>query len=208
MTNELAELIATSLAFVNQHPAHDLNLGYRQAIWKTLNKTDTGESTSIGHQRRTILAIDTVRFVLPIWQDVFPNDDMPEQILKEAMLVMQGKIEEEDALKNLNDYYEYVHTLMLRSKSMATAVAYAAIKALEVAISDEIFDEDEIDYNITDKEDFECNDTTFFAAVAYANGPVWEIMAALIPDSLKRKEVWEWWLTSAVPKVYKTASYI
>ncbi|MFB2983619.1 hypothetical protein [Microseira sp. BLCC-F43] len=36
ITFELEKLIADALSSVHYHPQHDLNLGYRQAIWSAL----------------------------------------------------------------------------------------------------------------------------------------------------------------------------
>lgn len=83
---------------------------------------------------------------------------------------------------------------------MAATVGFAAVQALTTAVVDEFFDPDEIELNLTDSEEFESNDASFHAAVAYANGPVWEIDASPAPNSEKRRRFWEWWLTEAVPK--------
>ncbi|HBE21460.1 MAG TPA: hypothetical protein DDW51_28675 [Cyanobacteria bacterium UBA11367] len=46
------------------------------------------------------------------------------------------------------------------------------------------------------------NNASFFAACAYANGPVWQIKSGK-SDSTKRQEFWEWWLTQAVPAAWE-----
>ncbi|MBW4506868.1 MAG: hypothetical protein KME64_10195 [Scytonematopsis contorta HA4267-MV1] len=61
---------------------------------------------------------------------------------------------------------------------------------------DEEFEQDDINYDLTDADvDAYESDSSFWAAAAYANGPVWEPMS----DATKRLEFWDWWLTTAVP---------
>ncbi|NJK69605.1 MAG: hypothetical protein HC941_26545 [Microcoleus sp. SU_5_3] len=86
--------------------------------------------------------------------------------------------------------------------SMAFTVGCAAAQALNTAIEDEIFDPDGIDYNLTDNQDTEGNDASFFAACACANGPIWQIKSGK-SDSSKRQEFWEWWLMQAVTAAWE-----
>ncbi|NJK69604.1 MAG: hypothetical protein HC941_26540 [Microcoleus sp. SU_5_3] len=92
----LEKLIADALSSVHHHPQHDLNLGYRQAIWAALE----ADNDNLGHQRRAFLANLTVRHVLPIWHQTFPQDDRPQHILIEAEQVIAGTINKEVAQKD------------------------------------------------------------------------------------------------------------
>jgi hypothetical protein len=56
---------------------------------------------------------------------------------------------------------------------------------------------------LNDYQDIEGNDATFFAACAYANGPVWKTISGE-GNATKRLEFWEWWLTQAVPNAWLT----
>ena len=49
-----------------------------------------------------------------------------------------------------------------------------------------------------DLQDIEDNDTTFFAAAAFANRPWWPTRGST-PDAAARREFWLWLLTEAVP---------
>lgn len=208
---KLQQFINEALTAVRTHPQHDLNLGYRQAIWAMLepraNTYLARNSLNIktaGHRRRSCLAILAIRNVLPIWKQEFPNDKMPEHILSEAQKVINRLGSAGAALKGFDDYWEYAEEVASHSKSMAIAVGYGAALALLTAIDDENFSPDEINVHLTDSQEFDCNDASFFAAVAYANGPCWDIVANPKPDSAKRRQFWEWWLTKAVPAAWQS----
>ena len=204
----LLQLIDEAVHAVRAHPQHDLNLGYRQAIWAALGAVadDPSEVKTIGHRRRSFLANLTICHVLPIWKQQFPNDQTPERILTEAEMVLNGYVGDETALEDFDDYWEYGQELAANSKSMAVAVEMGATIALLTAIEDENFDPDCIDYRTTDSQEFDSNDASFFAAVAYANGPIWQIVAQPKSDSAKRQQFWEWWLTEAVPRTWQMYS--
>lgn len=192
--SELQKLIAKALESVRHHPQHDLNLGYRQAIWAALES----DNNNSGHKRRAFLANLTVRHVLPIWHQTFPHDDRPQLILAQAEQVIAGSIKKEIAQKDSERFWQEMQQLGYNDSTMAFTVGCAAAQALNSAIEDEIFDPDDIDYNLTDNQDTEGNDASFFAACAYANGPIWQTKSGK-SDSTKRQEFWEWWLTQAVP---------
>lgn len=194
----LEKLIADALSSVHHHPQHDLNLGYRQAIWAALE----ADNDNLGHQRRAFLANLTVRHVLPIWHQTFPQDDRPQHILIEAEQVIAGTINKEVAQKDSERFWQEMQQLGYNDSSMAFTVGCAAAQALNTAIEDEIFDPDGIDYNLTDNQDTEGNDASFFAACACANGPIWQIKSGK-SDSSKRQEFWEWWLMQAVTAAWE-----
>jgi len=205
---ELRKLIEEALKSVRCHPQHDLNLGHRQAIWAALGPSRHTQKTmgNEGHKRRVLLAVLAVRHVLPIWHQVWPDDQTPPRILAYVSQVMKGKMSQKAALRDIDRFWEYIDLLGSQTKNMAAAVGFAAVQALTTAVVDEFFDPDEIELNLTDSEEFESNDASFHAAVAYANGPIWEIDASPAPNSEKRQQFWEWWLTEAVPKSWKSIS--
>ncbi|WP_127082901.1 Imm5 family immunity protein [Dulcicalothrix desertica] len=47
----------------------------------------------------------------------------------------------------------------------------------------------------------EGNDSSFFAACAYADGAVWKTVSGE-QNPIKRLEFWNWWLTQAVPAAW------
>ncbi|BAZ15341.1 hypothetical protein NIES4071_72130 [Calothrix sp. NIES-4071] len=192
--SELQNLIQEANKSLSSHPQHDLNLGYRHAIWVVFGDT--------GHLRRTVLALSTVRHVLPIWNRRFPNDDRPQQILNLAEKVISGDVSKAFAEKESQKFWREMQQLGYEDSGMAFTVGCAAVASLDTAIVDENFDLDEIDFNLTDNRDIEGNDAAFFAACAYANGAVWETVSGR-GDSAKRLEFWSWWLNVAVPNAWK-----
>jgi Immunity protein Imm5 len=187
--SKLQNLIQEALESVYRHPQHDLNLGYRHAIWAVFGDN--------GHLRRTALAISTVRHVFPIWNQKFINDDRPQQVLMLAEKVISGDVSKAFAEKESQKFWREMQQLGYDDSGMAFTVGCAAVASLDTAIFDENFDPDEIDFNLTDNRDTEGNDAAFFAACAYANGAVWETISGK-SDSAKRLEFWLWWLNVAV----------
>lgn len=190
----LQNLIQQALESVYRHPQHDLNLGYRHAIWAAFGDN--------GHLRRTAIAVSTVRHVLPIWNRRFKNDDRPQQVLTLAEKVISGDVSKAEAEKESQNLWREMQQLGYDNSSMAFTVGCAAVASLDTAIFDENFDRDEIDFNLTDNRDTEGNDAAFFAACAYANGAVWETVSGK-SDSAKRLEFWSWWLNVAVPTAWE-----
>jgi hypothetical protein len=202
--SRLKQLIQEALESVHHHPQHDLNLGYRQAIWLALESEhdDIGIKNNLGYTRRALLAIFTVRHVLPIWCQAFPNDDTPQRILAMAEKVIHGKISKEIAELESDLVVKQIEQLGYNSDGMEFTVGYSAVAALNTAVSDENFDPEHIDYSISDNLDVEGNDASFFAAAAYSNGPIWKTQSN--SDSAKRREFWEWWLMQAVPLAWES----
>jgi Immunity protein Imm5 len=192
--SQLQGLIENALESVYHHPQHDLNLGYRHAIWAVFGDN--------GHIKRTALALSTVRHVLPIWNRRFPHDDRVEIILALAEKVASGDVSQAFAEKESQKFWREMQQLGYEDSGMAFTVGCAAVTALDSAIFDENFDQDEIDFNLTDNRDIEGNDTAFFAACVYANGAVWETVSGKV-DSGKRLEFWSWWLNIAVPNAWE-----
>jgi hypothetical protein len=194
--SRLQNLIQEALESVYRHPQHDLNLGYRHAIWAAFGDN--------GHNRRTALAVSTVRHVLPIWYRKFSGDDRPQQIINLAEKVISGDVSRTFAEKESQKFWQEMQQLGYNDSSMAFTVGCAAVASLDTAIFDENFDDCEIDLNLTDNQDAEGNDTAFFAACAYANSAVWETVSGLA-DSRRRLEFWSWWLNVAVSRAWDAA---
>ncbi len=195
--SRLQNLIQLAIESVYRHPQHDLNLGYRHAIWAAFGDN--------GHKKRTALAISTVRHVLPIWNQKFRLDDRPQQILTLASKVISGDISQYSAEKYCQTMWREMQQLGYDDSGMAFTVGCAAVASLDTAIRDENFDPDDIDFSLTDNRDIEGNDAAFFAACAYANGAVWETISGK-SDNSKRLEFWSWWLNVAVENAWETVA--
>jgi hypothetical protein len=196
----LDEVIEKALTAVGRHPKHDLDLGYRHAIWANLESaTDkTIQGKTVGARRRLLLAILSARKVLPLWEKVEPYDKTPHQCLAKAERSMFEDIEtlQDDYIAAISilDNLPYEPTLM---------AGYSAVKTLATAIWDERFNVNEIDYSLTNEDlDPDYTDSALFASCAYADGSIWEEGS----NPNKRRRFWEWWLIEAVPKAWHSFS--
>jgi len=196
----LRRITKDALVAVRRHPKHDLNLGYRCAIWAALGLSTSKAMNKSGHKRRTILAMLTVKRVLPIWDRAFPNDKTPHRILNKVEQILKGTANVQIAARDVDRYWTFMDNLAYKTdNNKSVMVGYSAVKALTTALWDIQFDFKNVDYNLTDADiDPYDNDAAFAAAIAYANGSIWEPKA----DASKRQEFWEWWLTEAVSEAW------
>lgn len=200
LPSSLEKIIEDALIAIQHQPAHDLNLGYRQAIWAALGpgekRADVKDTT--GHNRRTTLAVHTARHVLSVWERVWPQDDTPRRLLYEAEQVRDGVLEPARAREHATAFWTWLDDALAEYEDHLPAIyaGSSAVLALRVAIRDEHFDPDDIDYARTDAdlEPYD-SDPAFFAAAAYANGSIWDSES----NAGKRYDFWKWWLTEAVP---------
>lgn len=203
----LIQAIEWAHVAVRKHPQHDLSLGYRQAIWAAMGprQRPSAAVNPVGLERRTTLAVEATRHVLPIWQQRFPNDTTPQQILDEVDRLLDGQVTIQQATDDRGNFWEYFDELVYQDEdnTNAASVGTAAVQALSAAIFDEDFPANNIDYQRVDKgtDPYEL-DASFYAAAAYAGGAVWEETSS----SAKRREFWEWWLNEAVPSAYMAIS--
>jgi hypothetical protein len=193
----LNEIIEQALIAVRAHPQHDLELGYRQAIWAALEAPTDGteEAKNIGRKRRLLLAILSAKHVLPIWEKMRPDDTIPHNLLTKAERSLFEKVE--SLLDDFSVFATYMNNINYEPAVMA---GESAAMTLSTALWDEKFDPANIDYNLTNADlDPDYSDAALLASVAYANGSIWEPSS----DPEKRCKFWEWWLTEAVPMAWQ-----
>jgi|SRR5579871_1340328 len=195
----LQNSIENGLHYLKNDPDGELNLGRREAIWKLFGPTAQDARVTVGHKRRFRLAELTLNHVLPIWTKAFPDDDTPQRALKEAKHWIEHRPSNEHVEKQTGSYWDHLDELANQTNDMAVGVGYAAAQLLETALDDEPFDPEDLDIEATDHKEFAMNDTTFFAAAAYADG----MTSNREGDPKKRREFWEWWLREAVPQAWK-----
>jgi hypothetical protein len=206
LPDPLIEAIKVAQKAMLQNPQYNLNLGYRHSIWAALGPRANSSQGSkrFGLQRRATLAILSARHVIPIWEGAGLNDDTPHRILIEAEQVLNGTVDVQTADRDFGEFWTYMDNLASKFEdSRPVMVGYSAAKALLTALFDEKFDPFHIDYDLTDADvDPYDSDAAFAAAVAYADGSIWN------PDSssTKRREFWEWWLSEAVPTAWSSVS--
>lgn len=201
----LQQKIEKAKVALHRHPQLDLNLGYRQAIWKALDFNGELESIKLGHKRRTLLAIITASRVLDTWENIWWQDDTPHCLLGAARLLLAQKIEPSQARAYRNEMWAKLENIASDPDyqgfeyQKAIAAGLSAISALSTALDDEAFDRERIDEDLTDADtDAYESDSSFWAAIAYA-GATWEANG----DRNQRREFWQWWLTEAINNAWR-----
>lgn len=196
----LERLINESLSIVDNHPQHDLPLGYRHAIYAKLGPRLGTCQDRTAHQRRTVLAFLTVRHVLPLWEQARPYDKTPHEILSQVEQILEGTGDRKSVQKEAGAYWTYMDNLAFESEEQSYLdIGYAAVGALYTACGDEEFDATAIDYSLTDEDvDAYEHDAVFAAAADYAGGATWQPES----DAGKRREFWHWWLKEALPAAW------
>lgn len=191
--NTLDEIIEKALTSVRSHPRHDLELGYRQAIWAALESSPG--NGDVGRKRRLLLAILSAKHVLPLWEKLRPDDNLPHRCLAKAEQSLFDRIE---ALED--DYMAAIQIIDDLEYEPVIAAGHCAVETLSTTLWDERFDPTNIDYSLTNEDlDPDYDDPALIASYAYANGSIWEESS----NDHKRLEFWEWWLTEAVLKAWQ-----
>jgi hypothetical protein len=154
---KLKNILNDALKAVENHSQHDLNWGYREAILVEMGPEDEymSEAVTEGHKRRAVLAIMTARHVLSLWNKEFRNNKA-ELILAEAEQVLNRAIDLNKSLKNSLEYWDEIHYLAADS-DITVCAGLSAVRVLDVALDDENFDPENIDYSKTDNRDLTDN---------------------------------------------------
>jgi hypothetical protein len=91
LTNELKTSVAEARVYLVKHA--ELSLAPRINILRAFGKKNENRAK----QRRVNLAILCVNKVLPLWNDIYPDNDLPQQFLELIKQVMAGQVSEEKA---------------------------------------------------------------------------------------------------------------
>jgi hypothetical protein len=138
----------------------------------------------------------TVQKVLPLWQAVFPNDDVPHKALETSVSYLQGCLTESDIKVQLSSVWEHCDALCWRhaDSQNVIAVGYAAAQVIREAASERHFGCDSSGKEASDSEVSPLDhDAAFCASIAYAGGAP----TTSTSDGAKRLEFWLWWLRAA-----------
>jgi len=206
LPQSLRSVVDDARAAVAGRPRHNLNLGYRRAIWAVFGPPmDSVTLTpTTGTKRRVALATLTARHVLPAWEGTWPDDRTPHHILDAAQGVLQGTHPREAARANRDRFWDRLEKLGHGDADIKvlSCAGYSAIATLNAALRDELFDPARIDYDVGDGAvDPYQSDAAYFAAIACAHGPV----RSSSSDADKRRQFWTWWLDEAVPAAWDVA---
>jgi hypothetical protein len=187
----LLEVIKNATKYVERDSQNHLVLGYRQKIWSQFGprlNSKTPDSKK-AHKKRTYLALQAFKKVLPFWVKKWPKDRLALNIFLEIEQFLDGKIQ-------IKDFRAQELMTEMDNKGVVDGaecfeimVGYCGVAAMQVAIFDEDFDEDNID--VLQKEPFDAFDfdTAFIAEKVYSKGET---------DNRARKEFWQWYLNQAV----------
>lgn len=213
----LRDVMALGLRQVREHPAHHLELGYRQLVWEALGPTlDRSQPYGgKGHHRRTVLDRQAAEHALPIWDAAWPkdmrsetvDDTAPREVLAMARQTLVGPGDDgaisTQILYLWTDYDEACHIAADEHIEHSTPlVLLATIKALMRAWNDMEFAPGRIAVSATDgHQGYHVTDAAYDASVAYAGGLPWDTEA----NHERRREFWDWWLLVALPAAWDAA---
>ncbi|MDP9315984.1 MAG: Imm5 family immunity protein [Chloroflexota bacterium] len=198
LSKPLEHVLRLATAALAQHPHHDLNIGYRHAIYHVLGlpRDRPHGPMTIGQKRRIHLALMTVRQVLPRWEALHPTDRRPHRLLHATEALLLGTTADLDDI--LPDFFDLFY-----ADTAGDEIGLAATWALHVARADNEWTPTHINYDLNDSQlSGPEHDTAFFAAIAYTAGPWWTADSS----RTKRFEFWTWWLTHAVPTAWHAVS--
>lgn len=203
ISEEMRRATDQALTFVRDDPRHDLNPGYRQAVFAAFGpRRDTMPDfppETVPHQRRAILAILSIEKVLPTWVAAAHGNTLPQDLMRHAREELLGLGEREKLEQEVSDALGYLDAAAFATGDVAIFVGFAAARALGVALLDEPFDAKHINYEVRNADrDPWSTDTAEFAACAAANGAAWDASS----DPTKRLAFWEWWLRDAIPQAW------
>ncbi|WP_279637400.1 Imm5 family immunity protein [Corallococcus interemptor] len=194
----LDSLLQRAFESVRADPVHDLALGMRRELWRSLGP---GLGFGPGYARRVALALATARHVLPLWELTYPENRTTHTVLDSAEAMRVGSLDKGEARAIWQQAWDHMVELSFSDEgSRGVAAGLSAVQALRTCIDDEAFVLLGVDERLRDDQvDAEDMDASMFAAAAYAGGPAWDASS----DSARRLQFWEWWLSEAVPLAYQ-----
>jgi len=189
----LTEIQEQALEAIKADPNGHLRLGLREMIWAEFGPRATPDTyLSVPHRQRIELAVAGVRHVLPLWEQRYPDSDIPTVALSAIDAITHGEIG--DASDTFDELWEAVMHLALERPFPEVAVGFAAVQALSTAMYDQFFDADDLDADREDGDDPESFDSAYYASVAAAHGQLSDPQSS----SELRLNFWTWWLTEAL----------
>src|SRR5262245_7124676 len=94
--DDLRTAIAEAERNLASNPHGALERCCRQRIWTALGPR---QACGPGHRRRTNLEVYCVRRILPAWEKLRPEDDMPQRVLQAIEDYMAGALDRKAARK-------------------------------------------------------------------------------------------------------------
>lgn len=190
-----------------------LELGKRQLLWAAMGQRTIDKKGlaifGVGHRRRTALAMECVKWVMPQWSRRRPDDHMPMFLLNTAKDYLAGKVTERVASEWISRGWVHGDNLGCEYADRNDSdgqrlmlICHASVDAVKTALGDEEFDPDQIDAKATDgcRDVYEL-DASYRISLFVADHP----NGKQAPGAVKRRrEYWYWYLTEAAPRAYRT----
>jgi hypothetical protein len=178
---------------IQDDPNHDLKAGYRCKLLLGFDEPSIPKRSLTGLCIRVDIAAKAVKYVMPLWTNVFPSNDIPKTALEMAEMAMAGLVSVNAAEKKISDLWVSCDELALKHQNRhdIIMVGYGAIQVIREAVSKNHLGRGKVSDSASDLDiDPYDHDSSFCAAVAYCGGPPW----AQHSDSKKRLKFWTWWL--------------
>jgi hypothetical protein len=200
---ELRTAISEAEGNLASNPHGALELCCRQRIWTALGPR---QAFGPGHRRRTYLAVACVRKILPAWEKLRPEDDMPHRLLQGVDDYLAGALDRKAARRLGGEGWTHSDNVSTwgwkaqdRSMQRVCTVCCAAVCALTAATGDDTPSRLQVDASLTDAmlDAYEW-DTSYYVSLFLAGrhpGKPGE-------DSGQRRQFWHWYIHEAAPMAW------
>ncbi len=201
----IQSLLAAVLSEVEADPEHKMSPQRRREVYIAL-------SNFIGQQTLAWLAVITAQRVLPMFQQRYPDNTLPQELIETAISVLQGQIDDAQAEEMLDLGYHasgnawgYDEREIPWPVWLAGNASYHALKEvcgyqLLGNISEHYKDDVLTPWSDEDICEYSIADTAAVAAIASASNS-----RGAVHDSQKLLAFWRWWLTEAIPTAVELA---
>ena len=146
---------------------------------------------NLWHKRYNYVNYLSVKKLLPIWYDYYPNDTSPEKLLTVSLDCLSRSLDDlEDLIQEHDERYNDLYV----GDNVVNWIYYDSLETVRIAsailncpkeVQPMIYDTD-----INNSEiEFEDWLIPYCASVTFAGGPTWNQ-----GDQTRRKQFWEWWL--------------
>jgi immunity protein Imm5 of predicted polymorphic toxin system len=225
----LQQRINEALDAMRANPTHHLAPSYRKAIYEAIGP----KQDAFVMQVRGWLAIIAVQRVVPIFQQVIPDEPLPQQLLDAAQAILLGAANtnavhelEDEAYLRFGHWLGYSQEVLGYDGEMAAFVTYKALVEIRTIIEGRPYDLLEDLHEFQRPADTTSKDVTKWSwitgdqwtdedwASTAAKGDTASSAAVASAcgfntytcDPQNIQAFWEWWLNEAIPSAWEMAS--